>query len=854
VTNKTSSADVGAPRDALRFSGVKGHWDEALLPSGLPRRHWRRLSAAIARMGLAELNRRWQSGQQLIHAHDLSYDVGSQPEGRERPWPMDPIPLVIDEKEWAQIETAVIQRARLLDAMLRDFYGEQRLLHDRQIPPELLFANPHFLRPCHGAVPRNGVYLHSYAADLARSPSGSWWVIADRTQAPSGVAYALENRLVSARTLPTLFNRYQVRPLLPFVEAQRNALLALAAGVRSEARADPRVVLLTAGPQRETFFEDSFLAGHWGFPLVEGADLAVRDGQVFLKTLAGIEPVDLIVRHMDDSMCDPLELRGESLLGVPGLLQAVRRCTVIIDNALGSGVVETPGQMAFLPGLCQRLLGEDLRMPSVATWWCGQEHARRYVLEHLDELTILPTFPRFSLYQDVPSPLTDAMREELAHRIEAQPEQFVAQERVALSTAPVRTASGFEPRKVLLRVFAAREGESYRVLPGSLTRVSSEETSHFLSIQLGGGSKDTWVLGGMGETPLARTTEVQPPEVSFAPRPSQVNLPSRVVDNLFWLGRYAERVETTVRLVRALLPALSGEDDPRHPVSLEAAIRLLIGLRYLPPETASASLAEQLWQLRRLLSEMLYDRARLFGLGWNLKEMRRVAWNVKERLSLDTWHVLQQIDADFSRRAPADPRARDSAQIGLLDRVIVTLSAFSGLLMENTTRGHGWRFLEVGRRLERTLQMAEILRSGLADAPPDEIESHLQVLLHIADSTITYRTRYLTELRLDLLLELLLSDESNPRSIGFQLLTLVKHVENLPRHDGPEEPSERETAWQALRAVRHSLVANLCWRDDSGFSALDQLIGEIKKAMHTLSDALTLHYLSPVTMSLLRSS
>ena len=293
----------------------------------------------------------------------------------------------------------------------------------------------------------------------------------------------------------------------------------------------------------------------------------------------------------------------------------------------------------------------------------------------------------------------------------------------------------------------------------------------------------------------------------------------------------------------------------RHAVSLEAASRLLVGLRYLPPEISSASLSQQLWQVHRLLSEMVYDRTRMFGLGWNLKEMCRVSWNLKESLSLDTWNVVQQIEADFSRHVPAAPRARDTGQIDLLDRTIVALSAFSGLLMENMTRGHGWRFLEIGRRLERTLQMAEVLRSGLAQVPADEIEPDLEVLLHIADSSKTYRTRYLTALRVDLVLELLLVDESNPRSVGFQLRALLKLVAHLPPHDGPKDPSERETAWKVLGFVRGARLADLCRRGDQGrLEAFEALIREIKAATSTISDALTLHYLSPVTRSFVRSS
>ncbi len=326
-------------------------------------------------MGPEALGRSWQNGQQLIQANGTSFNVGDDLHGSERRWPLDPIPMVIPENEWIQIERAVIQRATLLNAVLVDLYGEQQLLHQRWIPPALVFANPHFLRPCHGIKPSGGVHLLSYAADLARSPEGSWRVTSDRTQAPSGIGYALENRLVSARTLSNVFSSCSVRQLAGFFDTTRNALLSLAATQHP----NPRIVLLTSGPHSETYFEHSFLAGHWGFALVEGADLSVRDNRVYLRTLTGLEPVDLIVRRLDDSFCDPLELRSDSALGVPGLVQAVRSGTVAVDNALGSGLLEAPALLPFLPGLCDHLLGEELLMSPVATWWCGQEDSRRYV-------------------------------------------------------------------------------------------------------------------------------------------------------------------------------------------------------------------------------------------------------------------------------------------------------------------------------------------------------------------------------------------------------------------------------------------------------------------------------------------
>ena len=644
--------------------------------------------------------------------------------------------------------------------------------------------------------PPGGTYIHSYAADLARSPDGSWWVIADRTQAPSGVGYALENRLVSARTLPSVFNLCQVRPLNRFFEVQREALLQLAPRTPGNLRRNPRVVLLTPGPHNETYFEHSFLARHWGFPLVEGADLIARDNQVFLKTLAGLEPVDLILRRVDDNFCDPLELRGDSLLGVPGLLQAVRAGNVVVTNALGSGLMETPAHMAFLPSLCKELLGEELSMPSVATWWCGQEPALRYVLEHLDEVVIKPAFPRFGKKVEFPALLNRASRADLAARIKANPGQFVAQEQVALSTAPVRTEYGVAPRHVVVRVFAAWDGESYSVLPGGLTRVSTADKSLVVSMQLGGGSKDTWVLGRPKEEDPQRALAALSAgagDPSLHPR-GVGELPSRAADNLFWLGRYTERVEDNVRLVRVLCFRVS----PVKLISvalaaLETVALLLSNMGYLAEEFPSSSIAQQRWQLQRLLTGMVYNPSRSTGIGWNLKQIRRVAWPLKERLSQDTWRVLQQLDMEFSGvSAPGQSDQTFVMEINLLDRAIVTLSAFAGLLMENTTRGYGWRFLEIGRRLERALQISNLLDAALARTPmtdEEDVEACLEVLLQIADSSITYRTRHLIDDRVDYVLELLLADETNPRSVAFQLVALLEQVQHLPGRDTDENAS-----------------------------------------------------------------
>ena len=846
MLNETSLASK-KKKNEWHYVPIEGHWDEAVLPSGFPRRHWRQVSVSIGRMGFQQVGRYWQTGQQLIQNSGATYNVTGDPRGSERPWQMDPIPLVISAEEWALIERAVVQRATLLNLILADLYEKQQFLHDRLLPPALVFDNPHFLRPCHGFAPAGGARLHTYAVDLARSPDGHWWVIADRTQAPSGMGYAMENRLVSARTLPNAFNTCHVRQLTHFFDARRDTLLAMAATRRSM----PRVVLLTPGPYNETYFEHSFLAGQWGFLLVEGADLTVRDGEVYLKTLAGLEPVDLIVRRLDDSFCDPIELRRDSLLGVPGLMQAARSGSVVVANALGSGLVETPAHMAFLPGLCRHVLGEELHIPSVATWWCGQEKPRQYVLDHLDQLVIKPAFPDFRRHAEFPTSIDGTASEDLIRRIEARPEEFVAQERVALSTAPVRTDSGLVPRHLVLRVFAAWDGKSsYTVMPGGLTRVSADDDSLIVSMQSGGGSKDTWVLGSAEHTVVSSFMQLMPVETPVY----KGSLPSRVADNLFWLGRYTERVEARVRLVRALLPALSGEADFGRAASLETALRLLSGMRCLPPEDSPVSIGEQQWLVQRILSDMVYDPSSTSSLRWNLKQMRGVARNLKERLSSDTWRVLQELDSQFST-TPSHGENRYLAEMTLLDSAIVTLSAFAGLLSENTTRGPGWRFLEVGRRMERAVQMGELLRSGIAEAPP-EVEPYLQLLLQIADSSITYRTRYLSVLRTDLVLELLLVDESNPRSVGFQLATLLHQLERLQEHDEARRRGvERPLASKILASIRGANVTELSERDSEGrLEKLEKLIVELVSNLHALSDALTANYLVHLAPSPLRVS
>jgi uncharacterized alpha-E superfamily protein len=454
---------------------------------------------------------------------------------------------------------------------------------------------------------------------------------------------------------------------------------------------------------------------------------------------------------------------------------------------------------------------------------------------------IKPLFPGLGKHPEFPATMNSSRYQALVKKIETESQDCVAQERVALSTIPVYAEDGIVPRHAVLRVYAAWNGQSYTALPGGLTRVSTEGSSLVVSMRLGGRSKDTWVLGDRREAATAARQSF----LQLSILQTNEELPGRLADNLFWLGRYVERVESRVRMARTLWPAISSEEDFGQAVSLETAIRVLGGLAYLPVETAAGSVGEQRWAVQRILTELVYDPSQTSSLRWNLKELRRVAWHLKERLSSDTWRTLQQLETTFTGFAPASPDQRYAGGLDLLDNAVLTLSAFSGLLMENTTRGMGWRFQEIGRRSERALQTCELLRCSLASAAA-ELEPCLQVLLQVADSSITYRRRYPTALQTRLVLDLLIKDESNPRSVAFQLATLLHQIIRLQENQEDAETSlERNLASTALNAVRSADAAEISQRDDQGiFSALENLVDNVKGTLCKLSDALTARYFS----------
>jgi uncharacterized circularly permuted ATP-grasp superfamily protein/uncharacterized alpha-E superfamily protein len=812
------------------YHPLEGAYDEMVAAPGVLRPHCEGFVRSLEALGQHEFASRWEGAKRSIRENGVTYNIYGDPQGADRPWELDMVPLLISPAEWSALEKALIQRTTLLNLILADLYGPQTLLSAGLLPPSLVFSNPAFLRPCHGIRVPHGIHLHLHAVDLARSPDGQWWVLADRTQAPSGAGYALENRIVLLRNLPEAFRDCQVHRLASFFRAQRDTLMALAPQPHDQ----PRVVLLTPGPYNETYFEHAYLARYLGFTLVEGGDLTVRDRRVFIKTLEGLQPVDVIFRRLDDSFCDPLELRSDSSLSVAGLVEAARAGNVTIANALGSGVIETAAIMPFLPGLCRRLLGEELRLPSVATWWGGQPRELQYVLEHLDQLVAKRAFPTEAREPVFGRKLGDREKSLLAAELRARPDHFVAQEQVALSAAPVWHQHRMEPRPVVFRTYVAAAGDSYAVMPGGLTRVSSRRDVPIVSMQRGGGSKDTWVLS---EGPVSSVTLLTAAGSAMRPERAGSDLPSRVAESLFWLGRYVERAEHAIRLLRSVVARLT-DLDTTDPLELSALLHVLVALEMLPERFAKRV------PLRELEEDMLsfiFKENPHAGLRQTLNKLRRIAAVVRDRLSIDTWRILNQLHQDFRLRPG---RVQFDDVLAHLNRMITDFAAFSGMEMENMTRGHGWRFLDVGRRLERAMNATSLVGQALSSAGPSA-NAVLEPLLEIADSSMTYRRRYFARPQLSPVLDLLLLDDTNTRAVAFQLAAVSEHIRHLPRDSNAPSPTREERLIdQAIATLRQVDPPAVHWGGDEGAREVTASLRSIEDDLRALSETITYFYFS----------
>jgi uncharacterized circularly permuted ATP-grasp superfamily protein/uncharacterized alpha-E superfamily protein len=765
-------AEISRPAwydDYVPLSGVP---DELIGSDGRPRRAWLNFLHQLSadEQSLAAVDR---------HLQDIGVSYRVHGEARERTWPMSRLPLLIEEDEWATIAAGVMQRARVIEALLADVYGEGRLVKDGVLPAAMVSGSAEFLRPLVGVEPPGGRWLHFYAVDLGRGPDGRWWVLSDRTQAPSGAGYALENRLVMSRALPTGYRRMNVRRLAPFFRTFRSTLADAAE------RSEPRICLLTPGPYSQTYFEQAYLARYLGFLLLEGDDLVVHDGVTHVRTIAGLKRADVIWRFVDSDYVDPLELNGQSRLGIPGLISALRQGDTVVANMPGAGYAETRALMSVMPQIAAHLTGEDLALPNIATWWCGDAAAKRRVLGNLSSMAISNAFagPLPNLNgggpmraQVLPDNLSDVQRTALREAIEERGIDFVGQEVVQLSTTPVWAGDHLVPRPFVLRVFACATPGGWEIMPGGFCRISAQSDARAINMGEGVQSADVWVLSSK---PVAPET-LLPASDAIPIQRILGNIPSRAADNLFWYGRYLERAEATLRVVRCLCARAIDMDftSGNVPATIAKLTRQLVAWGAVPEDLQDAS------TLVIACTALADDSA--YGSGLSGVRMARNAGSViRERISVDASKLSRRLDELLSNLGEL---STESDVLDVADRALNILSALSGLGQENMNRNAGWRFLEIGRRIERAISTCRLARMFASDEASAE---DLDVMLDLIDCQITYRSRYMTGIALAPVRDMAVLDPYNPRSVGYQIKAVSDHLATLPtlHNDGiPEEP------------------------------------------------------------------
>lgn len=815
------------------YRAPAGVFDEFRAVSGAVRPVWNPIVEAADSWTADRLQLLALRARQFVEENGVTYNVfGDHPENA-RPWEIDPIPFVLAPENWEFVSTGLQQRARLLNALIGDLYGPQRLIRSGEIPPEVIFGHPDFQRGFHNLpTPPNG-HLQVYAAELARGANGNWHVMADRTDAPAGSGYALENRIVVSRLLPDLFHDCQVQRLAAYFISLQAALENATPGGRE----NPRIVILSRGPGSPYYFEDVYLSRYLGYPLVQSGDLAVRNERVSLKTLSGLLPIDVIFSRMPEQHCDPLELGARAHLGVPGLMQAIRSQNVAIVNCLGCGLVEAPVFMALLPRLCRVILGEELLLPSIATWWCHEPQSLNYVLGRLRELVIKPAFRHSGDQEIFVDTLSAAEYDRLVEQLRRDPTSYVAQERIARSATPVWDGAVMRAGHVAMRTFLTADADSYAVMPGALVRVASTPGPLELSISAGDGSKDAWVIS---HEPIRPVSLLKPASSTVTLKRGSVDLPSRVADHLYWFGRQLERADSLARLWRTTIDHLVSESESEEAAAFGPLLRALAEQGQIEPGFVIESIRDPLPSLEAALPLAMFDSSDSSSLLLVLRDLHRLASVVRDRISVDSYRIIARLQDDFHLE-PVDVGLNEA--IGRLDQLVIDLLACFGLANEGMTHGLAWTFLDLGRRVERAAQIINLCRWMIVPEHGNE-PAVLHSLLDLIDSKMTYRSRYLASLAVYPVADLLLTDETCPRSLIWQIQRLVEQVERLPREPqtvGMTE--EQQLAEELIHAIRMLPIQHAGAVDSRRRSkTLEPLLDQFESLLNRLSDRICRRY------------
>jgi uncharacterized circularly permuted ATP-grasp superfamily protein/uncharacterized alpha-E superfamily protein len=789
-----------------QYIPASNSYNELYTEQGKVRTDWVSFFSSLQGLGHKEIQNRTNDIVRLLKENGVAYNIYNDSSGETRPWELDPIPQLISAMEWAVINKGLVQRATLFNLLLKDIYGPQTLIKEGIIPQELIYMHPGFLRSCVNINLPAQQHLVLYAADMGRGADGRLWIISDRTQAPSGYGYALENRFAMSSVLPELFSNLQVRRLSPFFDSLQQALNSIAPH-KSET---PRIVILTPGPENETYFEHSYLSGYLGITLVQGNDLMVKDNFVWLKTIEGLEKVDVILRRMDDVYCDPLELKSDSLLGVPGLLQVVRKGNVAIANPLGSSIIENAGLVPFLHLAARHLLHEDLIIPSIATWWCGQPKEMQYVINNLPNLVIRRIFRKTAGNRSAidGASLSAEKAAELIREIKANPHLYAGQEKVNFSSTPSWVDGKINPGHSLIRSFLVKKEESFIAMPGGLTRTSNAKNSFIISNQTGGVSKDTWVMSS-GED------HVQPIKFQLQTGGSynliqKDSLPSHTAENLFWAGRYTERLINTTRLQRTVMQFVIQNQQLQLPATSITKKLLLQTLTHCTWSYPGFLADDSTGQYEKLInnpweefSKNLYDENKNGGLSQNLLLFKKSVYNVRSFLSNDTWRVVEQM-AETWQKAKKRSQHDPMLMITDIDNLNTSMFAFIGMNRESVRREQEWTILDLGRKFEQCLFIIRLLQQVLDKKQEAQTEYELlEAVLTATQSMVTYRYTFRDHLQLPLVLELLMLDMNYPKSLAYLVDKIRQHVSALPKQGKTQTLSEPERLMLEAHTLLH---------------------------------------------------
>ncbi|WP_020587839.1 circularly permuted type 2 ATP-grasp protein [Desulfobacter curvatus] len=825
------------------------------LSSGKMQPPWDGLAKYLNSLGTAELSQRWKKARQIIHEHGSAYNVFNPKTATERPWALDPIPLPISSHTWQTLEHGIQQRTKLLALIFKDIYGRQDFIRNRLIPAELIFGNPGFLRQCRFGPDRVTPDHHLFSSDLICLADGRWQVASHGTQAPAGTGYALENRVILTRILPRMFHYRKVQRLAPFFKYLNLSLMEIS-GQRQQ---EPRIVMLCEGPSGTHYFEQVFLARYLGYTLVEANDLTTRGDWVFLKTLGGLQRVDVILRQIPDYTCDPLLGTSQAFPGIPGLVQAVRAGNVAISNSLGSGVLESPGLFALMPELCRDILGEPLILENTDSFWLGIPETQHRVVEEIKSgarpITLYSAFSPAHTQVVHTRSLTGPKKQELITAIQATPYAWAGRYPVEPFTVPVWSEQGVKNRYTAVRMFSSSITENAvtaaakisdqvetAVMSGGLARVANDPEALVLSGTRGKGqgAKDVWCLS-------ERPTEFKSMLHRFS-TPFEIHrgsdLPSRVADNMLWLGRYMERTEGMLRVIRSVLMRVHSETQLDKVSEMPFFLRAMANLKIISEDLGRPDASFSVSLIEKELYRSIYGVQIQSSILNCLNNAIQVADRVRDRLSDDSWQIFGRIEKGLVR---INPKNQSAEILEMLSDIILNMSAFAGLALESMTRGMGWRFMDMGRRIERALHMTTVM-SSLIQGHTIPNANDLEAVLEVADSRITYHTRYRTTIHMEPLVDLLLLDEINPRSVGFQLAALHVHLENLPRSQPfPFRTKEEKIILDLTTRLRLADTQELMTLGQKHvLPNLDTLLEKLNNDLQEFADSITQHYLSRI--------